>query len=302
MNICCPVCGTSIEVSKFLVGQKGRCPNCASKFIIPESADDEIELLEKGEIPKEAPAPVEPPKSESKPDPEPEPEKQKKESAPPKVSTKARTVVPATGGAAPARMPARPMVVKQSSGAFGFLFAIVLAALVGVVVYVWMDMNKQDPAVAQKPVENEDPKPAEPVRPVQPVIPVQPDEPEFEEGFPVYAKVIQPVLEAKCTSCHGEEKRKGRLAMHTYEELAAGGGNGSILEPDADDKTRIEFLFRAELPEDDEEHMPPKGKPQLTAEELSVLKWWIKEGAYEDIENTEAPDELRKTIDELAKL
>ena len=190
--------------------------------------------------------------------------------------------------------------MKQSSGAFGFLFAIVLAGLVGVVVYVVMDKDTE-PVVAEKPVETEKPEP-KPVKPITPVLPTTPDEPIEVEGYPVYAKVIQPVLEAKCTSCHGEEKTKGRLAMHTYEKLAAGGGNGSILEPDDDDKTRIELLFRAELPADDDEHMPPQDEPQLTAQELSVLKWWIKEGAYEDIESTEAPDELRKVIDELAKL
>ena len=57
-----------------------------------------------------------------------------------------------------------------------------------------------------------------------------------------------------------------------------------------------------DLPESDDEHMPPQGKPQLTPQELAILKWWVKEGAYEDTEHTEAPDELKESIKTLATL
>jgi hypothetical protein len=33
------------------------------------------------------------------------------------------------------------------------------------------------------------------------------------------------------------------------------------------------------LPIDDDMHMPPDGKPQVTAAELRVLRWWIDQGA-----------------------
>ena len=300
MNISCPLCATNIEVSKFLVGQKGRCPRCSSKFLIPESEDAVAEILEKGEIPANDPEP------EPKPAPA-KPAEKKAESAPPKVAPKpaaGRAVLPAAG-AAPMRAPARPVVVKQSSGAFGFLFAIVLAALVGVVVYVMMEREKTrkaNAAAAAKPKEPKVIKVIQQPRQRDPVTPIEEPEPEPEEGIPVFARVIQPILEAKCVSCHGEEKKKGRLAMHTFEALAAGSGNGSVVEADADDETRIELLFRAELPESDDEHMPPQGKPQLTPEELAILKWWVKEGAYEDTEHTEAPDEIKESIKGLAKL
>jgi len=192
------------------------------------------------------------------------------------------------------------MVIKQSSGAFGFLFAIVLAALVGVIVFVAVEKNKGK-EVVEKPEEKPKVVKVKPTKPKVAPAPVEVDEPEIE-SFPVYAKVIQPIFEAKCVSCHGEDKAKGRLAMHNFEVLAAGSGNGSILEADEDDESRIELVFRAELPEDDDEHMPPSGKPQLTAEELEILKWWVKEGAYEDTENTDAPEEIRKKIENLAAL
>ena len=62
------------------------------------------------------------------------------------------------------------------------------------------------------------------------------------------------------------------------------------------------MVFRAELPEADEEHMPPQGESQLTPDELAILKWWIKAGAHEDIDSNEAPEDIRKKMQDLAKL
>ena len=311
MKISCPICDTSIEVSKFLVGQKGRCPRCSSKFLIPESEGDEIDILERGEIPEDEPAPapkVQPAPPDSEKSSDESKSGERPDSDPPKINVRPATgghrVMPATGAGTAPRTAARPVVIKQSSGAFGFLFAIILAALVGVVVYVMMERQKVKQANNARKAQT--PKVVKVVQPPrrerQPVAPVvEADEPEVE-GIPVFAKVIQPVLEAKCVECHGEEKSKGRLAMHTFEALAAGSGNGPIIEADADDASRIEMIFRAELPEADEEHMPPQGKPQLTAEELAIIKWWVREGAHEDTESTEAPQDIREKIEGLAKL
>lgn len=39
---------------------------------------------------------------------------------------------------------------------------------------------------------------------------------------------------------------------------------------------------RINLPEEDEDHMPPEGKPQLTEEEKAILDAWIGSGAITD--------------------
>jgi hypothetical protein len=41
------------------------------------------------------------------------------------------------------------------------------------------------------------------------------------------------------------------------------------------------MIVRANLPKDDDDHMPPSDEPQLTKEEIAVLKWWIENGASE---------------------
>ena len=39
---------------------------------------------------------------------------------------------------------------------------------------------------------------------------------------------------------------------------------------------------RLTLPVDDDDHMPPAGKPQLSATQLTVIKWWLDTGAKTD--------------------
>ncbi|MEO1861165.1 MAG: MJ0042-type zinc finger domain-containing protein, partial [Verrucomicrobiales bacterium] len=49
MQIHCPICSTSIDVSEDHAGHKGRCVNCSTKFIIPNDPEGNIEILERGE-------------------------------------------------------------------------------------------------------------------------------------------------------------------------------------------------------------------------------------------------------------
>jgi uncharacterized protein YkwD len=51
MEINCPICTIPIELTKEHIGQKGRCPNCESKFIIPPVPDGEFQILHRGRIP-----------------------------------------------------------------------------------------------------------------------------------------------------------------------------------------------------------------------------------------------------------
>lgn len=88
---------------------------------------------------------------------------------------------------------------------------------------------------------------------------------------------INPILKEKCVSCHNNTKTKGDLNMTSIESLTKGGKNGPIwLKADT---LNSHILQRAYLNIDDKKHMPPKGKPQLTPNELFLIKTWIAEGA-----------------------
>ena len=94
---------------------------------------------------------------------------------------------------------------------------------------------------------------------------------------PVYATVIHPIFDKYCVSCHGAAKSKGGLRMDTAAHLLKGGDSGSAIQPDGE----IQSLLgqRLALPLEDEDHMPPEGKPQLSAVQLAVVRWWLAAGA-----------------------
>jgi hypothetical protein len=96
----------------------------------------------------------------------------------------------------------------------------------------------------------------------------------------VYRDVIAPIMQAKCVGCHGEEKKKGKLQLHNFAALMKGGGDGATTVIAKNSKDSL-MLVRANLPTDDDEHMPPSDEPQLTKEEVALLKWWIETGASE---------------------
>lgn len=98
----------------------------------------------------------------------------------------------------------------------------------------------------------------------------------------VFADVVLPILEAKCVSCHGTEKSKGKLKLHTFADALKGGSDGETTVIGGNVKDSL-LLVRSKLPVDDDDHMPPSDEPQLTKAELALLEWWIAEGAKEDL-------------------
>jgi len=86
---------------------------------------------------------------------------------------------------------------------------------------------------------------------------------------------VLPILEARCTRCHGEKKQRGDLALHTEAGALAGGeyeGPSVVFgDPDASP-----LITRIRLPLDHEDHMPPENKPQPTALEVAWLEAWIR--------------------------
>jgi uncharacterized membrane protein len=95
----------------------------------------------------------------------------------------------------------------------------------------------------------------------------------FDEAE-VFDHLILPVLEKKCNSCHNPSKSKGELVMTTAEGLLQGGKTGVLFVDGKPEESLL--LERIHLPESEEEHMPPTGKPQLTDAEKALLAYWIK--------------------------
>lgn len=92
-----------------------------------------------------------------------------------------------------------------------------------------------------------------------------------------YNDIIQPMLQNKCYSCHGNSKQKGKLRLDGKDFIEKGGEDGKVLVAGKSDES--ELYKRLLLDPLEKKHMPPKGKPQLTEAEISILHWWINTGA-----------------------
>lgn len=93
----------------------------------------------------------------------------------------------------------------------------------------------------------------------------------------VYQAAIQPLLETRCYSCHSASKIKGKLRLDKPELIMKGGEDGKVIVAGKADESKL--LDRIMLPMEDEDHMPPKEKTQLTKTEMQLLHWWITGGA-----------------------
>jgi mono/diheme cytochrome c family protein/uncharacterized membrane protein len=104
----------------------------------------------------------------------------------------------------------------------------------------------------------------------------KPRAPDFDTAV-AYADVVQPILQERCVACHGAAKSNGDLRLDTWELLAKGGKHGAVLKPG--DLAGSALVRRVELPVEEKEHMPPRGKPQLSDDDLTLVEWWVGAGA-----------------------
>jgi len=116
-------------------------------------------------------------------------------------------------------------------------------------------------------------------------------------AVPLFAAVIQPILEKHCVACHGSEKSKGGLRLDGYEALVAGGEQGAVVKPGHSEGSPL--VHRLLLPLSDDEHMPPEGRPQLTDADLRLIQWWVNTGASRDktLAELDPPLDIRRALE-----
>lgn len=120
-----------------------------------------------------------------------------------------------------------------------------------------------------------------------------------------FSAEVKPIFNKKCISCHGGVKKKGGFSVLFRSEAMANteSGKPAIIPGDAD---HSELMRRLTI-NDPEERMPYK-HPPLSAQEISILRRWINEGAkwgdhwaYVSVAKTDAPsienDWIKNDID-----
>ncbi len=115
----------------------------------------------------------------------------------------------------------------------------------------------------------------------------------------VFEQIVNPILQTRCVQCHNASKSKGDLRYDSPAMLKKGGEHGAVLV--AGQGAKSEMIKRCLLPDDDDHHMPPKGKTQLTDQQIALISWWIDADAPLDKKVSELPvnDAIRPALAEL---
>jgi WD40 repeat protein len=90
-----------------------------------------------------------------------------------------------------------------------------------------------------------------------------------------FMKEIAPILQQRCTGCHGAKKSEGNYRLHTFEYLQQAVTPGN---PDESD------LYLLSIDSDPEFRMPQEDDP-LSNIETNLIRQWIEQGALFDGEN-----------------
>ncbi len=89
-----------------------------------------------------------------------------------------------------------------------------------------------------------------------------------------FSSDVQPLLNTYCTQCHGLE---GGLGLSSFQAVVTGGLSGApVVAGDSDASLLVKRMEGTVSPV-----MPPVGQP-LSADQISVIRRWIDEGAHDN--------------------
>src|SRR5207244_2409060 len=91
-----------------------------------------------------------------------------------------------------------------------------------------------------------------------------------------FATEIQPLLKARCFSCHGDKLQMHGLRLDRKADALKGGESGAPALVPGNSAKSLLFQYVAGLNKD--VVMPPVG-PRLTSEQIALLRNWIDGGA-----------------------
>ncbi|GMU22828.1 MAG: hypothetical protein AMXMBFR13_29120 [Phycisphaerae bacterium] len=103
-----------------------------------------------------------------------------------------------------------------------------------------------------------------------------------------YEATVRALLVDRCGQCHGEDKQRGGLGLHTPASITEGGFSGPVFV--AGKPAESLLIQRLKLPLDDDDHMPPKDQPQLTADQIAAVEAWILAGGKFEAARAESRD------------
>lgn len=171
---------------------------------------------------------------------------------------------------------ARRADVLGSGQTAGRLGALVAALLVAVAGHIGGELVRGEGYVLEGFARRVQPAPAAAATTALPADP--------RERF--FVERVQPILAAHCVECHGPKKTKGGLRLEPIDAAFVGAADALSIVPGNPEDS--ELLVRILLPADDADAMPPDGE-RLTADEIDVIRTWIRDGAKHPAAAAAAP-------------
>jgi hypothetical protein len=93
----------------------------------------------------------------------------------------------------------------------------------------------------------------------------------FAFAAPDSFESVQPLLTARCASCHGGKSKQGGLSVETRDDLLTGGKTGAAIVPgNAVDSLLMALVMSGKM---------PMGGKALDSSEVAALRRWIEAGA-----------------------
>lgn len=86
-----------------------------------------------------------------------------------------------------------------------------------------------------------------------------------------FAQDVLPLLESRCTNCHGRERTEKGLNLKTYADMMQGSENGPVVTAgNAADSKLVELILNQKM---------PKRGPKLTPPQVELITNWVNQGA-----------------------
>src|ERR1700723_1829286 len=93
-----------------------------------------------------------------------------------------------------------------------------------------------------------------------------------DEIHPTLERDVLPLLKVRCLKCHSPLKSKGKLNLSSPRSLVRGGSSGPVIVPGDPGESALWDLVS-------NDEMPPKPEEPLSADEKTLLRRWIEQGA-----------------------
>jgi mono/diheme cytochrome c family protein len=88
---------------------------------------------------------------------------------------------------------------------------------------------------------------------------------------PRFETTVQPILQAKCTGCHGTKLRTKELNLTTHAGVIKGSESGLVVVPGKPDDSKLYQYVKAGV--------MPRGGPRLSDQDVALIRTWIEAGA-----------------------